>query len=139
MTGASLATWVAGLDADLPADRDPARRDQLGGLLPGPGQPPPDQLRVQPARTRHAAGHQGAAPPGARLAGRPGLGRAGQAAGAGLPGVAELAEDLAQPAVDFLRTAGRSARSSVLERGQPLDGRVDPGVTGGGRSRPLPF
>jgi hypothetical protein len=53
--------------------------------------------------------------------------------------VAELAEDLAQPVVDLLEDGGPVGQVHVVERGEPADGRVDTGVTGGGESRPNPF
>jgi hypothetical protein len=53
--------------------------------------------------------------------------------------VAELAEDLAQPVVHSLKHGRPLGQFHVLKRGEPLDGRVDPGVTGGGESRPNSF
>jgi hypothetical protein len=68
-------------------------------------------------------------------------GAAGARGGGGrLPArVAELAEDLAQPVVHFLQDGGPLGQVHVLERGKTLDGRVDPGVAGGGESRLHPF
>jgi hypothetical protein len=73
----------------------------------------------------------------AALAGARGGG--GWAAGAAAARVAELAEDLAQPVVDLLEDGGPVGQVHVVERGEPADGRVDTGVTGGGESRPNPF
>jgi hypothetical protein len=53
--------------------------------------------------------------------------------------VAELTEDLAQPVVHSLKYGRPVGQVHVLKRGEPLDGRVDPGVTGGGESRPNSF
>ena len=53
--------------------------------------------------------------------------------------VAELAEDLAQPVVDGLKDGRPLGQVHVLKRGEPADGRVHPGVTGGGESRPNSF
>jgi len=53
--------------------------------------------------------------------------------------VAELTEDLAQPVVHCLKYGRPLDQVHVLKRGEPLDGRVDPGVTGGGESRPNSF
>ena len=61
------------------------------------------------------------------------------AAPAGLARVAELTEDLAQPVVHFLKHRRPLGQVRVLKRGEPLDGRVDAGVTGGGESRPNSF
>ena len=60
----------------------------------------------------------------------------------GWPGparVAKLAEDLAQPVVHTLKYGRPLVQVYLLKRGEPLDGRVDPGVTGGGESRPNSF
>jgi hypothetical protein len=54
-------------------------------------------------------------------------------------GITELAEDLAQPVVHLLQDGGPVGQVHVVERGEAADGRVDPGVTGGGESRPNPF
>jgi hypothetical protein len=53
--------------------------------------------------------------------------------------VAELAEDLAQPVVHPLKDGRPLGQVYVLERGEPVDGRVDARVTGGGESRPNSF
>jgi hypothetical protein len=57
----------------------------------------------------------------------------------GLAGVAELAEDLAQPVVDSFKHGRPFGEFHVLKRGEPADGRVDARVTGGGESRPNSF
>jgi hypothetical protein len=66
-------------------------------------------------------------------------GGGGRAAGAAVARVAEFAEDLAQPVVYLLEHGRLVGQVHVIERGEPADGRVDPGVTGGGESRPNPF
>jgi hypothetical protein len=41
--------------------------------------------------------------------------------------------------VDLLEDGGAVGQVYVVEGGELADGRVDPGVTGGGESRPNPF
>jgi hypothetical protein len=53
--------------------------------------------------------------------------------------LAELAEDVPQAAVHVLEHRGPVGEVQVVERGQPLNGRVDAGIPGGGGSRLLPF
>jgi hypothetical protein len=53
--------------------------------------------------------------------------------------VAKLAEDLAEPVVDFLEDGRPFGEVHVLKRGEPPDGRIDTRVTGGNWSRPHPF
>ena len=150
-----------GLGRHLSADRDPARRDQLSGLVPGPGKASPDELRVQPSPHRH--GHCSArqmrltAASGIR-APRPRTGTCRAkytlfAAPAGLtrmrlaalaargrpPRVTELAEYLAQPVVDIFEYGGPLGEVNAINRGEPVDGRVNTEVTGGGESWPNPF
>src|SRR5262249_31510643 len=43
------------LGGGLACDQDASRSDQAGGLLTGPGEPPPHQFRVQPSAGAHAA------------------------------------------------------------------------------------
>jgi hypothetical protein len=68
---------------------------------------------------------------------RPGLAARGALSGAG--GVAELAEDLAQPVVHLLEDRGPVVEVDLVEVGQPLDGLVDPRVSGWGESWPSGF
>jgi hypothetical protein len=75
----------------------------------------------------------------ALLAAPAGLARAHRDGGPRPARVAELAEDLAQPVVHSLKYGRPPGQVHVLKRGEPLDGRVDPGVTGGGESRPNSF
>jgi len=51
----------------------------------------------------------------------------------------ELAEDRAELGVHVLKDHGPPDEFQFADRGEPLDGRVDPGVTGGGKRRPQPF
>jgi hypothetical protein len=67
------------------------------------------------------------------LAGPAGLARRGPGA------VAEFAEDLAQLVVHRGQDRRPLVEVEVIQGGQPLDGRVDPGVSGGGQSRPHLF
>ena len=53
--------------------------------------------------------------------------------------IAEFAEDLAQPVVDFLEDGRPLGDVNVLKRGEPRDGRVDAGIARRGESRPRPF
>jgi hypothetical protein len=55
------------------------------------------------------------------------------------PWIAEFAEYLAQPVVDICEDGGPLGEVIVLNRGEPADGRVDTGVTGGGESWPSLF
>ena len=73
------------------------------------------------------------------LAAPAGLARAHRAGRSRPARVAELAEDLAQPVVDGLKDGRPLSQVHVLKRGEPAYGRVDPGVTGGGESRPNSF
>jgi hypothetical protein len=75
----------------------------------------------------------------ALLAAPAGLARARGAGGSRPTRVAELAEDLAQPVVDGLKDGRPLGQVHVLKRGEPADGRVHPGVTGGAESRPNSF
>jgi hypothetical protein len=54
-------------------------------------------------------------------------------------GLAELAEDLAQPVVYLFQDRGALVKVDLVEVGKPFDGLVDPGISGGGESRPRPF
>jgi hypothetical protein len=57
-----------------------------------------------------------------------------------VPGrVAELAEDLAELVVDGLEDRRLLGEVKLGERGEPLDGRVHPRITGASESRPHSF
>jgi hypothetical protein len=55
------------------------------------------------------------------------------------PRVTELAEYLAQPVVDIFEYGGPLGEVNAINRGEPVDGRVNTEVTGGGESWPNPF
>jgi hypothetical protein len=55
---------------------------------------------------------------------------------AGASGIAELAEDLAQPVVHLLEDRRAVVEVDLVEVGKPFDGLVDPGVSGRGEGRP---
>jgi hypothetical protein len=85
-----------------------------------------------------ASRRQGAAELGL-LAAPARLARARRGGGPWPARVAKLTKDLAQPVVHGLKFGWPLGQVHVLKRGEPLDGRVDPGVTGGGESRPNSF
>ncbi len=60
-------------------------------------------------------------------------------AGSRAAGVAELAEDLAQPVVRFLEDRRAGGEVGVREGAEPGHGRVDPGVAGGDGSQRRSF
>jgi hypothetical protein len=76
------------------------------------------------------------------LARAAGLTRASRPAGGALglaAGVAELAEDLAEPVVHLFEDGGPLVEIDLVEVGKPLDGLIDPGIPGRGESRPSRF